>query len=312
MLPLIVAACVVAGGLISVIALDLHGRRSSPLDTEREERWFVAHAPRRLQQVLRRAERRVAGGAAVVLLFGVALIAGTAVGWILDTTDENRGFARWDQSAAEWGAENATTTSTRVLEIMTQFGATGYLLVLIVVVGGFEAYRHRNLSIIGYLATVGLGISLLNNLFKRIVDRDRPTVNPLTEAASSSFPSGHTAAAAACWAALGLVLARHLGRRARTAAAAVAMVITIGVAASRVLLGVHWLTDVIAGGMVGWTWFFVVTLIFGGRILRFGEPAERIAETPPSPSPDDTSTADSSRAESHDSGNTTTSTEYQR
>ncbi len=56
------------------------------------------------------------------------------------------------------------------------------------------------------------------------------------------------------------------------------MVITVAVAASRVLLGVHWLTDVIAGATVGWAWFFVITLVFGGRILRFGEPAERIAD----------------------------------
>lgn len=277
MLPLIAAACVVAAGFITILALDLIGRRSAPLDTEREERWFVAHAPRQLQRILSGAERRVAGGAAVVLLFGVALVTATAVGWILDTTDENRGFARWDQSAAEWGAENGTDTSTRILEFVTQFGATGWLLVVIIVVGGVETYRQRNLAILGYLATVGIGVSLLNNVLKRIVGRERPSVLQLTESASSSFPSGHSAAAAACWAALALVCARYYGRRTRLAAALVAMVISISVAASRVLLGVHWLTDVVAGSLVGWSWFFVVTLIFGGRILRFGEPAERIA-----------------------------------
>ena len=52
------------------------------------------------------------------------------------------------------------------------------------------------------------------------------------------------------------------------------------VAASRALLGVHWLTDVVAGLAVGWTWFFLVAVIFGGRLQRFGEPAERVAATP--------------------------------
>jgi membrane-associated phospholipid phosphatase len=64
-------------------------------------------------------------------------------------------------------------------------------------------------------------------------------------------------------------------------------VITLLVAASRVLLGVHWLTDVIAGALTGWTWFVLVTLIFGGRILRFGEPAERVADGTSTPAPVD-------------------------
>lgn len=257
--------------------------------TDTAERWFVAHAPDPLRRLLRHAERRVAGGAAVVLLFGVTLITGASVGWILDTTDENRGFARWDQAAAEWGAENGTATSTRVLEFITQFGATGWLLIAFAVIGGFEAVRHRKFAVLGYLATVGLGVSLLNNLFKQLVDRERPGVRQLTEAASSSFPSGHSAAAAACWAALALICARHSSRRGRMLAALAAMLITVAVATSRVLLGVHWLTDVIAGALVGWAWFFVVTLVFGGRILRFGEPAERVARsraTHDSPTPE--------------------------
>ena len=281
MLPALIALGVVMAFVVTVVVLDLVGRRSRPLDTEREERWFVANAPAPLRRVLRRAERRTAGGAAVVLLFGVLLISATLVGWILDTTDENSGFARWDQAAAEWGAEHGTEASTRILELITQLGGTGWLLILMALLGGVQTYRHRNFAIIGYLATVGLGVSLLNNGLKRLVDRERPNILPLSDFSSSSFPSGHAAAAAACGAAIALVAARHWGRSGRTAAALGAMLITIAVAMSRVLLGVHWVTDVIAGVAVGWAWFFVITLIFGGRILRFGEPAERVAESAP-------------------------------
>jgi membrane-associated phospholipid phosphatase len=59
------------------------------------------------------------------------------------------------------------------------------------------------------------------------------------------------------------------------------------VATTRVLLGVHWLTDVIAGAIVGWMWFVLVTVLFGGRILKFGEPAERIAEDKVTATPQD-------------------------
>ena len=60
--------------------------------------------------------------------------------------------------------------------------------------------------------------------------------------------------------------------------------IAVAVAASRVLLDVHWLTDVIAGLALGWAWFAVCAIAFGGRILRFGAAAEtaaRVAESGP-------------------------------
>jgi membrane-associated phospholipid phosphatase len=43
------------------------------------------------------------------------------------------------------------------------------------------------------------------------------------------------------------------------------------------LLGVHWLTDVVAGLVVGWGWFLLSALVFGGRFQRLGEPAVRVA-----------------------------------
>ena len=45
------------------------------------------------------------------------------------------------------------------------------------------------------------------------------------------------------------------------------------------LLDVHWLSDVIAGVLLGWGWFAVCSIAFGGRLLRFGAPAETVVET---------------------------------
>jgi undecaprenyl-diphosphatase len=223
-------------------------------------------------------DRRVVGGAALAFVFVVVLAAAATIGWIFDTVDEDRGFARWDQSAAEFGAEHSSDTTTNVLEVVTQFGATGLLLIAMTVIGALQAWRHRKLTVLGYLFAVGIGVSLLNNGLKLLVHRERPSVLRLTDPSGYSFPSGHTAAAAACWAAIALVVTRKWSRPARRAAVVVVLVITLSVATTRVLLGVHWLTDVIAGAIVGWMWFVLVTVLFGGRILKFGEPAERIAE----------------------------------
>lgn len=277
MTTLLAGGVVAALGLVALVLVDLFGRRSAPLDTERPERWFVAHAPRGLRRILRSVDRRVAGGAGLLLVFTIVFTAASGVGWLLDTVDEHRGFARWDESAAEWGAEHVGDRSTRVLELVTQLGATGWLLIVMAVVGVAETLRTRRPGTLGYLAAVGLGVSAINNGLKHLVARERPAVLQLTDFGGYSFPSGHTAAAAACWAALALVVARRWGRPGRTAAAVAAAAVTVGVAASRVLLGVHWVTDVLAGVVVGWAWFAVVTIVFGGRLLRFGEPADRIA-----------------------------------
>jgi len=74
-----------------------------------------------------------------------------------------------------------------------------------------------------------------------------------------------------------LILARRRGARVRALLAGSAAAIAVGVAASRVLLDVHWLSDVIAGVMLGWAWFALCAVAFGGRRLAFAEPLEQAA-----------------------------------
>ena len=113
---------------------------------------------------------------------------------------------------------------------------------------------------------------------KDLADRVRPTLNPIAATLGPSFPSGHSATAAAFYAGAALLLGRRRGRPARAILAGVAVGIAVAVAASRVLLDVHWLTDVIAGLALGWAWFAVCAIAFGGRLLRFGAGAETAAQ----------------------------------
>jgi undecaprenyl-diphosphatase len=255
---------------------------ADPADPATAENWLVARAVRfpTLRRVLVHADRRVIGGVAVAVSFVALLTAALFVGWVFSSIDSNRGVARWDQSVADWGPEHASSSAASVMKAITRLGATYVLIGIMIVIGVIDWARRRQWTTLWFLLTGGLGVVLINNALKLLIMRDRPPVEHLVGSAGSSFPSGHSAAAAACWMAIALVAGRWLPRPVRPWLSIVAVGLAVLVGASRALLGVHWLTDVAAGLVVGWTWFFVVAVIFGGRLQRFGEPTERLAATP--------------------------------
>lgn len=248
-----------------------------PLDPEQEERWLVRWLVRhrRFGTLARKVDHQAAGGLLLVLSLVVLFVAALVVGLLFDMVGSGSGLARWDRSVAEWGSQHATDTSTRVLEWITNLGGSGYLIPVAIVIGAHDYWRRRNPNVPVFLLAVLGGVMLVNNGLKWIVDRDRPDVEHLVGSAGSSFPSGHSAAAAAAWCGFALVLSRRWKRRGRAAAGAGAAVIAAAVATSRALLGVHWLTDVVAGLAVGWGWFVLCALAFGGRVQRLGEPMDR-------------------------------------
>lgn len=255
---------------------------ADPGDPAPVEHWLVARASRlpTLHRFLDAADRRVTGGVAVAVCFLGLAAAGVFIGWVFSSIDSDRGFARWDRSVADWGPEHAGSATASVMEAITHLGGTYVLLAIMAVVGIIDWRRRGDTTPLWFLLTVGVGGSLINNALKLLVMRDRPPVEHLVGAAGSSFPSGHSAAAAGCWMAIALVVGRWLPRRVRPWLAVIAVGIACLVAASRTLLGVHWVTDVVAGLVVGWTWFVVVAVIFGGRLQRFGAPAEHVAASP--------------------------------
>lgn len=251
-----------------------------PIDPAGEQRWLIGWLLRhpRIGGAARWIDRNVVGGLALSVLLVVLVVAALLVGLLLDSVHAGSGLARWDRAVADWGSRNATGTTTRWLELITDLGGSAYLLAAFVAIAVYDYARRRNVHVVLFLAAVLGGVLLVNNALKLLVDRERPDVTHLVGAAGSSFPSGHSSAAAAAWCAMALVVSRRWPRRWRAVAAAAAALVACAVAASRALLGVHWLTDIVAGLVVGWAWFTVCALAFGGRILRLGAPAELAAE----------------------------------
>ena len=264
-------ACAIA---LAVASLRRRGAQG-PLDPQRVEHWLVVNTAGRprLQQLLRWFDRRVVGGVSVAIGFAALWVAALGIGWILDSIDTAGGFARYDSGIAAWGANHATERSIGVLRAVTRLGDTAVVAVALAAAVAFDYRRHHHLPVVGFAITIAVGVVVLNNTLKAIIDRERPDIEQLIGSAGSSFPSGHSATAAAGWAAIVLVLERSLSRRTRPLLVSIGGFIVVSVASSRALLGVHWLTDVIAGVIVGWAWFLVVAVMFGGRVQRFGEPA---------------------------------------
>jgi membrane-associated phospholipid phosphatase len=213
-----------------------------------------------------------ATASALATIAALAAVAATSIGVLLGMVRTQRGFARFDGAAARFGESHATEISTDVLRLVTQLGGSVVLVPLAFLLGVFESRRRRSWSSLAFLAVVFLGQLALTEAIKVSVSRVRPDLLRLTGYAGYSFPSGHATLAAATFAAFALLLGRGRCRRVRTALAAAAVGMAVLVAASRVTLGVHWLTDVLAGLILGWTWFAVTSLAFGGRRLRFGDP----------------------------------------
>jgi membrane-associated phospholipid phosphatase len=244
---------------------------------EARERW-------RVRRFLRsRLDPGVATGLALTAALALFVVAGAVIGILVWMVRTNTGVVRFDTGAARWAATNVTGISSRVITFLTDLGSTPLIILLALGVAAYGAWHWHSASILTFLTIVVGGQFLMSNLIKFAVERARPDIHRLGVISGTSFPSGHSTAAAATFAALALILGRGRGPTVRAILAGVAVSIAVMVACSRVLLGVHWFSDVVAGLLLGWSWFAICSVAFGGRLLRFGAPAKAAARPPPHP-----------------------------
>jgi membrane-associated phospholipid phosphatase len=236
--------------------------------------WRAAYA--------RRLDPALATGLALTLALLVVFVGGAILAFLAVVVRSTDLLAGIDSAVAEWGDRHATSWSHDVLTAITTFGETWAVVVVAVVVSVVEVVRTRSRWIVPFLVVVILGDKLLTEALKHLVDRARPALEPVAATLGPSFPSGHTSTAAASWAAFALVAGRWWGPRSWPTLAGIAVGIAVAVALSRVLLDVHWLSDVLGGLALGWAWFAVCAIAFGGRLLRFGATVEIAQDEMPS------------------------------
>lgn len=262
-------AALVVGGVVALIAW--RWPRVDPTSPEGRSLWSDATG----HDVETDAEGvTVLGLSAAACAVAVSL---TLLGLLFLAVRTRTGAAGVDLGLAGWAADHEDPAATSVLRVLTYLGSAAVVLPLAVVVGVVEARRLPNRSIPVFLLLVEGGQLLLVNLIKVLVGRSRPDINQLVEVADLSFPSGHVTNAAATFAALALLVGRRRRRTVRVALAGGAAGVTALVASTRVFLGVHWVTDVLAGAALGWGWAALCSVAYGGRRLRFGSPLAKPA-----------------------------------
>ncbi len=157
---------------------------------------------------------------------------------------------------------------TNMAVTITQVGSAFVEISLMMVVGGYLLFRLKHKWEAVVLSSSLAGGWLLNMVLKHAFQRTRPDIQHLIEVGGYSFPSGHAMISTAFYGMLGYLLWLSLRERSKTAwpviVLTVCLVFFIGV--SRVYLGVHFPSDVIAGFAAGGLW--LIACIIGLHTIR--------------------------------------------
>ncbi len=179
-----------------------------------------------------------------------------------------------DHDAASWfnGLIAGHAAVVTVVKAVTWLGSSGVLWTIIGAAAILLAFRRRwRLAV--YLLVTGAGVLVLDPVLKSLVGRLRPVVaHPVAYGQGNSFPSGHSLGSSVCYGALFLVFLPALhGRRRRIFTAAIGTLIAL-IGISRILLGVHYLSDVLGGWSLGVAWLGVTAFAFELTRQAAGQP----------------------------------------
>jgi undecaprenyl-diphosphatase len=200
----------------------------------------------------------------IFILMGAAIaIAGTWAFAELAGHVSSGSTLAFDDAVLRWlGAHRVPTLDAVMLEI-TSLGTSSVVAMVVGVAALFLwLNQHKHSAILLFVATAG-GV-ILNNLLKLGFGRPRPEVIPwATTADFYSFPSGHAMSATIVYSTVAYLAARlQRTRAARVAITSVAAIVIFLICLSRLYLGVHYPSDVLAGIIIGLAWagFCMATL----------------------------------------------------
>lgn len=217
-------------------------------------------------QLERQPDRPAAGRFVGLSAAGLAALVGGTVAFIallaLVTTGSPLVAADRAVAAALNDAVAGRPLLLSVLGLVTDLGGSpASWIVLTTLTAWLLIRRQRRLAV--FVAVTGLGAWVLSVGVKELVGRLRPMVEvPVATAPGPSFPSGHALGSTVTYGVLLLVFLPVLPRRARIPTAVAATVLVVAIGFTRMALGVHFLSDVLGGWLLGLGWLAVTTTAF--------------------------------------------------
>jgi undecaprenyl-diphosphatase len=171
-----------------------------------------------------------------------------------------------DTSILQWMHSHATPALDVFFLVVTTIGNVEILLPITLIIVGYLLYKKQRLNALIILFSVG-GAAMANLILKLLFHRDRPSFwHSLIVETGYSFPSGHAMLSSALVLAIILITWRT---RWRWVIVSLGVIFIALIGLSRIYLGVHYPTDIIAGWSVSFVWVCIVFAVASGLSYRF-------------------------------------------
>ncbi len=231
------------------------------LAATRPMRWVGRRFPTQLAWLRRRVQPGTPTGLSLTATVTVAALLAWTFGGLTQDVLAGEGVARLDPRMHAVAVAHRTGWLTAILANVTWLGSNWLLLPLLAGATVLLLRRQdRRAALMVWVAY--LGAMLLYLLAKPLVHRLRPPAADLIGHASGlAFPSGHATQALTAWGILAVVLLTGHTIQARAATLAAATIVVALVGASRIYLGAHWLTDVLAGYALAGAWLALLAAL---------------------------------------------------
>lgn len=254
------ALFVIASVMLVLVWLLWHGlQRYGARVTALLREWLVRvrpHAQRLPLPVAFQSTWQMLRGLGLQVLLSMAVAVTACVGFveIVDEIGVDEDLGRFDEALAAALGRHASDAQLRIFATLTDLGDKRFLIPLVGCIAVAMLFRRRWFLAAAWIIATATG-ALLNTALKAFFERSRPPhSHGFAVADGWSFPSGHSSGSMIVYGLLGYLVLVHLPKRLHLPIAALAVVLIVCVGLSRVILQVHYFSDVLAGYAFGAFW----------------------------------------------------------